>query len=149
MSKVIEWSVYLERYNIKNKMPKILHYGHTFCKEWLYNTKKKSNNILESPICRKKELFEDIGDLSTNSVIYDLLYNLNQEEDIIINKKNKFKKILIGSASTGKTCLLKWYIKKKFSDEYNVANGIHVQSYKVKARDEYISLNFLDTAWIE
>ena len=77
MSKITECSVCLERYNIKNRMPKILHCGHTFCKECLYSTKQKSNNILECPICRKKELFEDIEDLSTNCVIYDLLYNPN------------------------------------------------------------------------
>ena len=149
MSKVTECSICLERYNTKNKTPKILHCGHTFCKECLYNSKKKSNNILSCPICRKKELFEDIEDLSTNRVIYDLLYNPNQEEDIIIDEQNKFKIIIIGSAFTGKTSLLNRCIKKKFSDEYNVTLGADIQFLKVKVGNEYIGLNIWDTAGTE
>ena len=123
MSKITECSICLERYNIQNKIPKILHCGHTFCRECWDKSKKNSDNILTCPICRKKELFDNIDDLSTNRVIYDLLYNPTQEENIIIEEKNKFKIIIIGSASTGKTSLLNRCTKKKFSDEYNVTLG--------------------------
>lgn len=149
MSKVTECSVCLERYNTKNKIPKILHCGHTFCQECLNKSKKNSNNVLTCPICRKNEIFADIEDLSTNRVIYDLLYNPSQEEDLIIDEKNKYKIIIIGSASTGKTSLLNRCVKKKFDEEYNVTLGADLQYYKVKVGNEYIGLNIWDTAGTE
>lgn len=149
MSKVTECSICFERYNAKNKIPKVLHCGHTFCLECLNKMKIKSKNILECPICRKKESFENTDDLSTNRVIYDLLYNPTQEEDLIIEEKNKFKIIIIGSAFTGKTSLLHRCIKKKFNEEYNVTLGADLQTYKVKINDENICLNIWDTAGTE
>ena len=149
MSKVTECSICLERYNNSKKIPKVLHCGHTFCQECLLKTKKNSDNILECPICRKKELFSNVNDLSTNRVIYDLLYNPTQEEDLVIQEKNIYKIIIIGSAFTGKTSLLQRCIKKKFSEEYHVTLGADFQSYKIKIDDEYICLNIWDTAGTE
>jgi small GTP-binding protein len=139
----------MERYNADNKIPKILHCGHTFCKDCLIKAKTNSNNILSCPICRKKELFESIEDLSTNRIIYDLLYNPTQEDDIIIDDKNKYKIIVIGSASTGKTSLVHRFVKKKFSEEYNVTLGADIEMVKMKIGDEYIGLNIWDTAGTE
>lgn len=149
MSKVTECSICLERYNTSNKIPKIMHCGHTFCKECLIKSKNNSDNILSCPVCRKKELFNDIDDLSTNRVIYDLLYNPEQEEEIIIEEKNKFKIIIIGPASTGKTSLLKRHTKKKFNEEYNVTLGADIELIKVKVDNEYIGLVAWDTAGTE
>ena len=149
MSKVTECSICFERYNTKNKIPKILHCGHTFCLECLNKMNTKSKSILECPICRKKESLENADDLSTNRLVYDLLYNPTQEEDLIIEEKNKYKIILIGSAYTGKTSLLHRCIKKNFSEQYNVTIGADFQMYKIKINDEYICLNIWDTAGTE
>ena len=148
MAKVTECPICLERYNIQNKIPKILHCGHTFCQECLINSKKISENELCCSICRKKELFEEIDDLSTNRVIYDLLYNPTQEENLV-EEKYKFKIIIIGSAFTGKTSLLNRYIKNMFNNEYNVTLGADIQYQKIKIGDKSISLQLWDTAGTE
>lgn len=149
MSKVTECEICFERYNTKDKIPKILHCGHTFCKSCLVKSKLNSDNKLICPVCRKSEIFSDIDDLSTNRVIFDLLYNPTQEDELIIDEKNKYKIIIIGSASTGKTSLLNRCIKKKFDEEYKVTLGADLQYYKLKIGNDYIGLNIWDTAGTE
>lgn len=149
MSKVTECSICFERYNNNKKIPKILHCGHTFCKNCLNDMKNKYNNILECPICRKKELFSNVDDLATNRTIFDLLYNPTQENDLVVEGRNKYKVIIIGSSFTGKTSLLIRCIKKKFNEEYNVTLGAEIFNYTIKKNNETINLDIWDTAGTE
>ena len=149
MSKVTECPICLERYDNKEKTPKILSCGHTFCKKCLSSLQIQSSSY-KCSICRKNQSLDDIDNLSTNLLIYDLLYNPEQDENIFIDDKNIFKIILIGSACTGKTSLIQRFIKKEYSKNYDVTIGVDIKNAQIKIdENNYIGLNIWDTAGSE
>ena len=148
MSKVTECPICLERYNNKLKIPKILSCGHTFCKQCLISLKNKSDDY-KCSICRKNQPLDNIDNLSTNLVIYDLLYNPEQDEDIFIEEKNNFKIILLGSTFTGKTSLINRFVNKKFVPDYEATIGVDIKTAKINVGEKYIGLNIWDTAGSE
>ena len=148
MSKVTECPICLERYNNKLKIPKILACGHTFCKQCLISLKNKSNDY-KCSICRKNQSLANIDNLSTNRVIYDLLYNPEQDEEIFVEEQSIFKVILLGSTFTGKTSLINRFVKKKFVPEYEATIGVDIKSVKINVGEKFIGLNIWDTAGSE
>lgn len=149
MSKVTDCPICLERYDNKERAPKILSCGHTFCKKCLIALMKQSNSY-KCSICRKNQSLDDIDNLSTNLVIYDLLYNPEQEDNVFIEEKNIFKIILLGSAYTGKTSLIHRYVDKEYQEDYVITIGVDIKYSQIKLNNNnYIGLNIWDTAGSE
>lgn len=148
MSKVTDCPICLERYDNKERAPKILSCGHTFCKKCLIALQHQSSSY-KCSICRKNQSLDDIDILSTNLVIYDLLYNPEQDENVFIEEKNIFKVILLGSACTGKTSLIHRFIDKEFQEDYVITIGVDIKYSQLKIDNKYIGLNIWDTAGSE
>ena len=121
-----ECPICLERFNRTEKMPKILSCGHTFCKGCLKKQREKDNQLFCS-ICREKQPVNDPEQLITNRAFYDLLYNPTNEEldddsvssNLSSDSKEEtfeYKVIMIGPAFSGKTSLVKRYVKQSFID---------------------------------
>ena len=130
-----------ERYNNTRKIPKMLSCGHTICQECLISQK----NILHDnrcPLCRQNQSLDNIDNLPTNRLVYDLLYNPQQEEQIFVKEKNKFKIILLGSAGTGKTSLLNRFVNNRFNPLYEVTIGFDFKVSTMKVGEEYIDLQY-------
>lgn len=147
-----------ERYNRTEKSPKILSCGHTFCKDCLIKSLKYSKN-LSCSICRQNQNIKEPEQLITNRTIYDLLYNTTNVNEInnsissLSSSEEKaqisFKIIMIGPAYSGKTSLVRRYIFKEFSDNYNVTVGLDFQSKTIQMNGKCISLQIWDTAGTE
>ena len=159
MSELIECPICSERYNRTIKMPKILSCGHSFCKECLIKSLKYSPELLCS-ICRQKQNVIDPEQLITNRTIYDLLYNTTNLDQLnntassisssdVSEPEISFKIILIGPAFSGKTCLVKRYIFKKFSEDYQVTVGLDFQSKTIKMNGKVFKMQIWDTAGTE
>lgn len=137
--KLTECPICYERFNKSNKEPKILYCGHTFCKNCLFEQKKRSEN-LKCSICQKVQIINDPEEITTNRTIYDLLYDPlqtlqtdNENYSKISSDENvkpiDFKIIMLGPAFSGKTCLVRRYTDRVFSGKYNVTIGL---DYKIK-----------------
>ena len=93
MENIIECSICLERYDKKEKLPRILTCGHTFCTSCLIKIKEKNkpDNKIKCPLDSKLEADKNsIEEIPINRVIVDLL-DLNLPEKIKEdkNKQNK------------------------------------------------------------
>ena len=93
MENIIECSICLERYDKKEKLPRILTCGHTFCTSCLIKIKEKNkpDNKIKCPLDSKLETDKNsIEEIPINRVIVDLL-DLNLPEKIKEdkNKQNK------------------------------------------------------------
>ena len=160
MAELTECQICLERYNKTNKMPKILSCGHTFCKECLTKQKNKYNK-LQCSICREVQETSDPEKLITNRAFYDLLYipkeetfenSIISENPNIIKKDSNnisFKIIMIGPSFSGKTCLVRRFVTKKFSDDYKVTVGFDFMTYNLEIEGKTINLQLWDTAGTE
>lgn len=158
MAELIECPICSERYNRTEKSPKILSCGHTFCKDCLIKSLKYSKN-LSCSICRQNQNIKEPEQLITNRTIYDLLYNTTNVNEInnsissLSSSEEKaqisFKIIMIGPAYSGKTSLVRRYIFKEFSDNYNVTVGLDFQSKTIQMNGKCISLQIWDTAGTE
>ena len=97
MENIVECAICLEKYDKKEKIPRILSCGHTFCTSCLHKIKEK--NISEKQIKCPLDLkvgFETniIEDIPINRVVVDLI-DLNIQEKINDenNKKNIFLEV--------------------------------------------------------
>ena len=94
MENILECSICLEKYNKKDKLPRILVCGHTFCTSCL--KKIKSKNISENQIKCPLDLkigFEtnNIEDIPINRVVVDLIdLNIDEKLNYENNTKNLF-----------------------------------------------------------
>lgn len=145
--KLTECQICFERFNKTNKEPKILNCGHTFCKECLIHIKNRIDEI-NCSIYGKKQSEKNVEDLTTNRVLFDLLYlpigEIKDEKD-----KKAFKVILIGPAFSGKSSLIRQYIYKQFNDKYNITIGLDFDAKKIKIENHILNLQIWDTAGTE
>ena len=150
MSELTECPICLERFNRTEKMPKILSCGHTFCKSCLIKQKNKSGQ-LSCSICRETQKIDDPEQMITNRTIYDLLYNPTNEigDDNHNTSSLEYKVIMIGPSSSGKTSLVRRYMTKEFSEEYNVTVGLDYQVKTIQIEEKIINLSIWDTAGTE
>ena len=94
MENIIECSICLERYDKKEKLPRILTCGHTFCTSCLIKIKEKNkpDNKIKCPLDSKLEADKNsIEEIPINRVIVDLL-DLNLPEKIKEDKNKQNKK---------------------------------------------------------
>ena len=91
MENIIECSICLEKYNKKEKLPRILACGHTFCTSCLIKIKEKNipEKKIKCPLDSKTEHDKNnIEEIPINRVIVDLLdLNISQQ----LNEENKEK----------------------------------------------------------
>ena len=95
MENIVECSICLEKYNKKDKLPRILSCGHTFCTSCIQKIKSKNSNEnnIKCPIDLKIG-FEtnNIEEIPINRIVVDLL-DLNIDEKI--NNENNPKNIIL------------------------------------------------------
>ena len=92
MENIIECSICFEKYNTKEKLPRILTCGHTFCTSCLFKIKEKNqpDNLIKCPLDSKIEFDKNnIEEIPINRVIVDLI-ELNLPEKLS-EDKNKSK----------------------------------------------------------
>ena len=93
MENIIECSICLEKYDKKEKLPRILACGHTFCTSCLLKIKEKNkpDNKIKCPLDLKFETDKiRIEEIPINRVIVDLLdLNLPDKLNEDKNKQNK------------------------------------------------------------
>ena len=89
MENILECGICLEKYNKKEKLPRILLCGHTFCTSCLGKIKQKcSDNKIKCPIDQKVcAETNNIEEIPINRIVVDLI-DLNIEEKLN-NKENK------------------------------------------------------------
>ena len=91
MENILECSICLEKYDKKEKLPRILKCGHTFCTSCLIKIKEKNkpNNKIKCPLDLKiGSETNNIEDVPINRVLVDLI-DLNIEEKLKNEKNNK------------------------------------------------------------
>ena len=90
MENIIECSICLEKYDKKEKLPRILTCGHTFCTSCLIKLKEKNKqeNRIKCPLDSKIEFEKNnIEEIPINRIIFDLL-DLKLPEKVNENKNN-------------------------------------------------------------
>ena len=98
MENIIECSICLEKYDKKEKLPRILTCGHTFCTSCLIKIKEKNKqeNKIRCPLDSKIEYEKNnIEEIPINRIIFDLLdlnlpAKLNDNKNKSGNNKNIF-----------------------------------------------------------
>ena len=108
MENIIECSICLEKYDKKEKLPRILTCGHTFCTSCLIKIKEKNKqeNKIRCPLDSKIEYEKNnIEEIPINRIIFDLLdlnlpTKLNDKKNksgnnnnIFMNAKDKLKSL--------------------------------------------------------
>ena len=95
MENIVECSICLEKYNKKDKLPRILSCGHTFCTSCIKKIKSKnsSENHIKCPIDLKIG-FEtnNVEEIPINRIVVDLI-DLNIDEKI--NNEENTKNIIL------------------------------------------------------
>ena len=64
----------------------------------------------------------------------------NEDDNISIKRELKFKIIVIGDSTIGKSCLIKRAIRDEFYPKYNTTVGFYHLYYKTKIDDQDIKL---------
>ena len=94
MENIVECSICFEKYNKKDKLPRILSCGHTFCTSCIQKIKSKNNNEkhIKCPIDLKIGFETNtIEDIPINRVVVDLIdLNLDEKLNNEENVKNIF-----------------------------------------------------------
>ena len=107
MENIIECSICLEKYDKKEKLPRILTCGHTFCTSCLIKIKEKNKqeNKIRCPLDSKIEYEKNnIEEIPINRIIFDLLdlnlpaklndkKNKSGNNNIFMNAKDKLKSL--------------------------------------------------------
>ena len=103
MENIIECSICLEKYDKKEKLPRILTCGHTFCTSCLIKIKEKNkpDNKIKCPLDLKIEYDKSkIEEIPINRVIVDLLdLNLPEKLSEDKNKADKNKNLFLNVKS--------------------------------------------------
>ena len=92
MENIVDCSICLEKYNNKEKLPRILACGHTFCTSCLQKIKEKNNaeKQIKCPLDSKIGFETDkIEDIPINRVVVDLIeLNIDEKLNNENNQKN-------------------------------------------------------------
>ena len=165
MENIIECSICLERYDKKEKLPRILTCGHTFCTSCLIKIKEKNkpDNKIKCPLDSKLEADKNsIEEIPINRVIVDLL-DLNLPEkikedknkqnkndsNIFLNVKNKLQSLysLYDFSTKEISDSLSYLLLSKEKCENSIINYYDTLINKLINRKEYmlnILYNFID-----
>ena len=165
MENIIECSICLERYDKKEKLPRILTCGHTFCTSCLIKIKEnnKPDNKIKCPLDSKLEADKNsIEEIPINRVIVDLL-DLNLPEkikedknkqnkndsNIFLNVKNKLQSLysLYDFSTKEISDSLSYLLLSKEKCENSIINYYDTLINKLINRKEYmlnILYNYID-----
>ena len=166
MENIIECSICLERYDKKEKLPRILTCGHTFCTSCLIKIKEKNkpDNKIKCPLDSKLEAEKknSIEEIPINRVIVDLL-DLNLPEkikedknkqnkndsNIFLNVKNKLQSLysLYDFSTKEISDSLSYLLLSKEKCENSIINYYDTLINKLINRKEYmlnILYNYID-----
>ena len=165
MENIIECSICLERYDKKEKLPRILTCGHTFCTSCLIKIKEKNkpDNKIKCPLDSKLEADKNsIEEIPINRVIVDLL-DLNLPEkikedknkqnkndsNIFLNVKNKLQSLysLYDFSTKEISDSLSYLLLSKEKCENSIINYYDTLINKLINRKEYmlnIVYNYID-----
>ena len=165
MENIIECSICLERYDKKEKLPRILTCGHTFCTSCLIKIKEKNkpDNKIKCPLDSKLEADKNsIEEIPINRVIVDLL-DLNLPEkikedknkqnkndsNIFLNVKNKLQSLysLYDFSTKEISDSLSYLLLSKEKCENSIINYYDTLINKLINRKEYmlnILYNYID-----
>ena len=165
MENIIECSICLERYDKKEKLPRILTCGHTCCTSCLIKIKEKNkpDNKIKCPLDSKLEADKNsIEEIPINRVIVDLL-DLNLPEkikedknkqnkndsNIFLNVKNKLQSLysLYDFSTKEISDSLSYLLLSKEKCENSIINYYDTLINKLINRKEYmlnILYNYID-----
>ena len=165
MENIIECSICFERYDKKEKLPRILTCGHTFCTSCLIKIKEKNkpDNKIKCPLDSKLEADKNsIEEIPINRVIVDLL-DLNLPEkikedknkqnkndsNIFLNVKNKLQSLysLYDFSTKEISDSLSYLLLSKEKCENSIINYYDTLINKLINRKEYmlnILYNYID-----
>ena len=90
MENIIECSICFEKYNTKEKLPRILTCGHTFCTSCLFKIKEKNqpDNLIKCPLDSKIEF-----DKKTSNN-YFTNFHINKSNSNLMSNSNLSKEKL-------------------------------------------------------
>lgn len=164
MENIIECSICLEKYDKKEKLPRILTCGHTFCTSCLIKIKEKNkpDNKIKCPLDLKIEYDKNnIEEIPINRVIVDLLdlnlpEKLNEDKNkadknknLFLNVKNKLQSLfnLYDFSQKEITDSLSYLLLSKEKCENSIINYYETLVNKLINRKEYmlnILYNYID-----
>ena len=163
MENIIECSICLEKYDKKEKLPRILKCGHTFCTSCLIKIKDKNkpDNKIKCPLDLKEEYEKNnIEEIPINRVIFDLLdlklpekinedKNKSSENNIFKNVKDKLKSLycLYDISQKEISDSLSYLLLSKEKCENSIINYYETLINKLINRKEYmlnILYNYID-----
>ena len=165
MENIIECSICLEKYDKKEKLPRILACGHTFCTSCLLKIKEKNrpDNKIKCPLDLKLEADKiSIEEIPINRVIVDLLDlnlpdKLNEDKNkqnknnsnIFLNVKNKLQSLysLYDFSQKEITDSLSYLLLSKEKCENSIINYYDTLISKFINRKEYmlnVLYNYID-----
>ena len=164
MENIIECSICLEKYDKKEKLPRILTCGHTFCTSCLIKIKEKNkpDNKIKCPLDLKIEYDKNnIEEIPINRVIVDLLdLNLSEKlnedknksdknKNLFLNVKNKLQSLfnLYDFSQKEITDSLSYLLLSKEKCENSIINYYETLVNKLINRKEYmlnILYNYID-----
>ena len=163
MENIIECSICLEKYDKKEKLPRILTCGHTFCTSCLYKIKEKNkpDNKIKCPLDSKIENDKNnIIDIPINRIIFDLLdlkipeklnenKNKSSNNNIFLNVKDKLQSLykLYDFSQKEISESLSYLLLSKEKCENSIINYYETLINKLINRKEYmlnILYNYID-----
>ena len=155
MENIVECSICLEKYNKKDKLPRILSCGHTFCTSCIKKIKSKNTNEnhIKCPIDLKIG-FEtnNVEEIPINRIVVDLIdlnidEKINNEENtknIILDVKEKIQSLfkIYDFSQKEITNSLSYLLLAKEKCENSIINYYDTLMSKLVNRKEYM-LNLL------
>ena len=155
MENIVDCSICLEKYNKKEKLPRILTCGHTFCTSCLQKIKEKNNSEkhIKCPLDLKIGFETDkIEDIPINRVVVDLidlnldekLNNENNQKNIFIDVKEKLQSLfhIYDYSQKEISDSLSYLLLSKEKCENSIINYYDTLMSKLLNRKEYM-LNLL------
>jgi hypothetical protein len=157
MENILECSICLEKYNKKEKLPRILACGHTFCTLCLQKIKQKNKaeKHIKCPLDLKiGHETNNIEDIPINRVVVDLIdlnidEKLNDEKNIFLDVREKLQSLyrVYDFSRNEITETLTFLLLTKEKCENSIINYYETLMKKLNNRKEYmlnILYNYID-----
>ena len=157
MENILECSICLEKYNKKEKLPRILACGHTFCTLCLQKIKQKNKEEkhIKCPLDLKiGHETNNIEDIPINRVLVDLIdlnidEKLNDEKNIFLDVREKLQSLyrVYDFSRNEITETLTFLLLTKEKCENSIINYYETLMKKLNNRKEYmlnILYNYID-----